>query len=271
MSSEQKKGNLPLLIVVIFLAMIFAAGAWALYSGWSFAPAVHEPAEFSAPETETAAILTTATASEAPRTTTTAVTTTAPDPHAAYLSYLEKTLVPEFGCADTSGPVTCSAHSGIAGVFFDDLRGSGTDDMVVIRLDITDGTTAALPVLLWYGDEDGEITLLDTFEIKPQWSAYCIRYADKSLYLSGEFLGDQGDPEVWRFTEMQLDFLPEPDLMLQNMEQETAEKRPEPMYPENAVLLLEMQLDTAQPISPLTERQYLLRNYTDRQAAQLLG
>ena len=59
--------------------------------------------------------------------------------------------------------------------------------------------------------------------------------------------------------------------MLQNMEQETAEERPEPMYPENAVLLLEMQLDTAQPISPLTERRYLLRNYTDRQAAQLLG
>ena len=39
----------------------------------------------------------------------------------------------------------------------------------------------------------------------------------------------------------------------------------------DAALLLEMQLDTAQPISPLTERQYLLRNYTDRQAAQLLG
>lgn len=271
MSGEQKKGNLPLLIVVIFLAIICAAGAWALFSGSSLTPAVQEPADYSAPEAEITTVLTTTTATEALPTTTTAVTTTAPDPHAAYLSYLEKTLVPEFGCADTTGPVTCSAHSGIAGVFFDDLRGNGADDMVVIRLDPTDGTTAALPVLLWYGDENGDITLLDTFEIKPQWSAYCIRYADKSLYLSGEFLGDQGDAAVWRFTEMHLNFLPEPDLMLQNMEQETAEERPTPMYPADAALLLEMQLDTAQPISPLTERQYLLRNYTDRQAAQILG
>ena len=132
--------------------------------------------------------------------------------------------------------------------------------MVAIRLDTIDGSTAALPVFLWYGQaEDGAVTLLDTFEVKPLWSGYSIRYADKALYLSGEKLSADADAESWEFTEIAIDFRPDPDMVLHEIRQETAANRPEPMYPEGAELLLEMQLDTAKPIAPLTDRQYLLR------------
>ena len=261
MSGEQTRSNTPLLIAVIVLALICAAGGILLLTGPQPEPEQPESEAEVLPETTASAVQTTASAVPEPlQTTVTAVTA---DPHAFYRLYLDGALLPEYGRADTAAAVPCSAHSGIAGAFFADLRDTGTDDMVVIRLDVTDGGRAALPVLLWYGTEADEVTLLDTFEVKPQWSSYCIRRAEKSLYLSGEYLGESGDADTLRFTEIALSFNPAPDLTMLNMEQGTADDRPAPMYPESAELLLEMQLDTAQPISPLTERLYILRDYTN--------
>ena len=272
MSNQQKHPNTALIAVAVPLTLICTIGGVLLLSGWQPASNQTDSASHSPQDTVT-------TATTAPQTTvssaelkseSTPVTTAPPDPHALYYAYLENELLPEAGSADTSGAVPCSAHCGIAGVFFDDLRDTGTDDMVVIRLDAAGSSSAALPVLLWYGETDRKVTLLDPFEVKPQWSAYCIRRAGRDLFLSGEYLGENADAEACRFTEIQLTFQPEPDLTMLNMEIGTALERPAPFYPESAELLLEMQLDTAQPIAPLTDRRYLLRNYTDKQAAKIL-
>ena len=260
MSTGQTARNAPLVAAVILLALICAAGGYLLYSGWVPPQTVSEAASSSVPETETTAPLTTAPAA-ATKPAQTTETTSAPDPNEPYLTYLQKELLPESGRADTSAALPCREQSGIAGIFFADLRDTGSDDMVVIRLDYTDDSCAALPVLLWYGNDSGSITLLDTFEVKPQWSAYCIRRDDKSLYLSGEYLGESADADTWRFTEIELAFRPDPDLTMLNMVQGMLTDRPAPLYPDDAELLLEMQLDTVQPVSPVTERRYLLRSY----------
>lgn len=264
-----KHPNAALLAVTILLALLCILGGILLLSGWQPDTAQADFAAQTSTTASTSAPHTTVSATETQSETTTA-TTTVPDPHALYYDYLETVLLPEFGSADTSGAVPCSSHSGIAGVLFDDLRDTGMDDMVVICLESTVNSRAALPVLRWYGEADSGVTLLDTFEVKPQWSAYCIRRDGKDLYLSGEYLDENANAETCRFTEIQLTFQPEPDLTMLNMEVGTAAERPVPLYPETAELLLEMQLDTAQPISPLTERRYLLRNYTDRQAASIM-
>ena len=259
MSSEQKNRNTPLILAVILLAVVFAAGGILLLSGWQPAAVQPESEAFTLPETTAVQRQTTAAATEEIVQTT--VTTAEPDPHAAYQSYLENTLLPECGSADFSAAVPCSKHCGIAGVFFADLRDTGTDDMVVIRLDITDGNTAAQPVFLWYGETADGITLLDSFEVKPQWSAYCIRREGKELYLSGEYSGETGAADTWQFTEIRIAFRPDPDLTLLDMEQGTLAERPAALYPDSAELLLEMQLDTAQPLTPAAERRYILRSY----------
>lgn len=258
MSSREKNGNVPLIVTAVLLALICIAGAILLLSD-------RHPAETPQPQglsfPETTGTLPQTTASTAAETVQTTVTTTAPGPHAAYLAFLNETLLPECGSAETEGAQPCSEQSGIAGVFFADLRDTGSDDMVVIRLDVTDGSTAALPVLLWYGETDGGITLFDTFEVKPQWSGYRIRRFEKELYLSGEFLSEHADTQ--RFTEIRLAFQndPAPDLTMLDMQQAEEPEHPAKLYTEKAELLLEMQLDTAQPLTPLTERRYLLRNY----------
>ena len=261
MSGEQNHRNTGLLVIVILLALFCSAGGILLYF-WQPAPAGQTQSAYTMPEPETTAAVTT-TQTTAPETTSETVVTTEPDPHAPYLDYLENTLMPEYGSADSSAALPCSEQSGIAGVFFDDLRDTGSDDMVVIRLDVTYADCAALPVLLWYGESDGEVTLLDTFEVKPQCSAYCIRRADKALYLSGEYLGNADDPDTWQCMEIALSFRPDPDLTMENMKQDIAASRPAVLYPDDAELLLEMQLDTAQPLTPLTDRRYLLRSYME--------
>lgn len=276
MSSEKQTNNMPLIVLTVILALVCAAGGWLVFSGWQ-PEALHElSGEVTNPESSVTIPQTTASSSaEKPAltTVTSAVQKPEPDPHAQYYAYLDDTLLPEAGCADTSAALPCDAQCGIAGVFFDDLRDTGTDDMVVIRLDSTGGSSAAMPVLLWYGcsADSGEVILLDTFEIKPQWSGYTIRRSGNELYLSGEYLNENGDTESWRFTEMQLAFQPEPDLIMMNMDIESAEARPEPYYPESAELLLEMQLDTASPIAPVTERKYILRSYIPVQHSAIGG
>lgn len=263
MSGETKSGNAALTVLTVLLALICAAGGYLLYTGWTPPQPQESAAEVTFPVPETIAVQTTVTTT-APETTTTTAATTAPDPHAPYLEYLQDTLLPEQGTPDTSGPAPSSEQTGIAGTFFADLRDTGSDDMVVIRLDLTDSSLAALPVILWYGlTGENTVTLLDTFEVKPQWSGYSIRYADKVLYLSGEYLDADADAGAWRFTEVAVAFQPDPDLVLQDIQDEHAANRPEPMYPEGAELLLEMQLDTAKPIAPMTDRRYLLRTYTE--------
>ncbi len=260
MSGEQRSGSGGLLLLTVLLALLCAAGGYLLYTGWT-PPAVQNEsaAELTMPAPETTAPQTNRTTT-APETAATTTTTAAPDPHAPYLDFLREELLPDAGTPETAEPAPCGDLTGIAGAFFADLRDTGSDDMVAIRLDTIDGSTAALPVFLWYGQaEDGAVTLLDTFEVKPLWSGYSIRYADKTLYLSGETLSADADAESWEFTEIAIDFRPDPDMALHEIRQETAANRPEPMYPEGAELLLEMQLDTAKPIAPLTDRQYLLR------------
>lgn len=260
MSGEEATRNAPLIAAVILLGLLCAAGGYLLYTGWVPPQTVAESESAAMPETEPTAPQTTASATAKPVQTT--VTTAAPDPHAPYLAYLEDTLIPESGSADTTAALPADGHTGIAGVFFADLRDTGADDMVVIRLDYTGESCAALPVLLWYGIEHDNVTLLDTFEVKPQWSAYCIRRDEKSLYLSGEYLGESGEADTWRFTEIELAFRPDPDLTMLNMVQGSLSDRPAPLYPDDAELLLEMQLDTALPVAPMKERRYILRDYT---------
>lgn len=260
MSGEEKTRNAPLFAVVILLSMLCAAGGYLLYTGWVPPQTAAESEPVILPETEPTAPLTTAAVTAASVQTT--ATTAAPDPHAPYLAYLADELIPASGRADMSAALPADGQTGIAGAFYADLRDTGADDMVVIRLDYTGESCAALPVLLWYGMENGEVQLLDTFEVKPQWSAYCIRRDGKSLYLSGEFLGESGEADTWRFTEIELAFRPDPDLTMLNMVQGSLTDRPAPLYPESAELLLEMQLDTALPVAPMKERRYILRDYT---------
>ena len=258
MSGEQKRSDAPLIALTVILALICAAGGWLLLFGRQPASEQTDSAEQTTSETVTVPPQTTVSSSGTKPIPT--VTTPTDHVHKPYYAYLENTLLPEYGLADSSAAASGNAMCGIADVFFDDLRETGTDDMVVICLESVGDSGPAMPVFLWYGESDGEVTLLDSFEVKPKWSAYCIRREGGEICISGEYLDENGDAENWRFTEMQLVFQPEADLVMPAMETGTASERPAPYYSESAEILLEMQLDTAYPIAPLTERRYLLRS-----------
>ena len=249
---------------VIVLALLFAAGAGLLLSGWpqpqqeSMAEAgitTETPAQTTLQTaSHTAAVTTTVT--EAPAETTSSVTETAL-PDDPYAQYLADVLIPKYGRA-AEGCAEQAEQTGIAAAYRCDFLGKGADDLLVVRLDMLDGISAPVPVLLLYTTLEGQTVLADSFESKLPLSGYRIRCADRTVYISGDTADAAMSPESWKHTEIVVQIQDNRDMILMNMEQESGETAPKSACPADAALLLEMLPDDSDPAA----RRYLLCQYT---------
>lgn len=205
------------------------------------------------PQTTTAAE-TTVTAAE----TTSTETTAAPLPTDADLlhDYAQNVLLPQYGEPVFSAPADRSACIGLAAAYIAALSADGADEMLVIRLALLDETSAAVPVLEWYGVTQGEIVLLDEFACIKPWSKYTVRLEQQTLYVSGMQIGEDA-AAVPEYTEIAI-AMDAHDMSLLDIET-AAGLPPERAYSEDAQLLLEMQLDETADTSVFADRQYILR------------
>lgn len=274
------QNNKLLWVIVSVLAAVFLLGG-ALLLFWQDAPA--EPAAESAaettvsdiPQTETTAasvtttvtatVTTTASATDTAAQTTTVTEVTAPPlspEETLYAQYIDEMLIKRYGRSQTFAVGGVAAQTGIAAAFVRDFRGTGTPDLLVIRLDKVLDSSAAVPVFTWYALRDGAVRQLDEFECKMNWCEYAVRMSGDKLYVSGDYGGIGFEPQTWVFTELAIVMPPEGDMVLENMQQNEISRRPAALYPQDAALLLEMQLaepDAAYPAA----RQYLLTEYSD--------
>lgn len=265
--SARNSDALPTVLAVILLC-IFTAGAVLLLHD---APAAESEAETAltamteteetAPttRTETTTTRTTATQTAASVTETTTVTaeTAPPTDEELYMQYVQKTLIPKYGTA-AEGIAAPEAQTGLAAAYICDFVGRGTD-LLVIRLDALDGVSASVPVLLWYTVYEGSVVLADTFESKLPLSGYRIRYAEQTVYISGEHADESLQTESLLCTEIAVMMQENRDMILMDLEQGSADDIPAQKYPEDAVLLLELMPDT----SAENGRRYLLYDHTN--------
>lgn len=263
-----QRSNALLSVIVVLLALICAAGAVLLWRREPAAVSEAEPLSITtsaAAETaQTAAQTTVTTVTTAAQTTVaSAAETTAPAETAPptaeelYAQYITETLIPKYGLA-AEGIASPDAQTGIAAALVCDFLGKGTEDLLVIRLDALDGVCASVPVLMWYTLYEGKPVQADTFESKLPWTGYCIRCAEQTVYISGEYLDAALRPESWKRTEIAVLMQENRDMVLMDMEQGGAADAPEPAYPAEAALLLEMLPDPAAEDG----RGYLLYDYT---------
>ena len=248
-------------VIAVLLIMVAICGIL-LYRN-SHAAAVYKPEKPSAAVTEV--YVTTAAAETG---TVTSARTTAPaaasetDADADYLHYLTDRLIPEYGLADDSAAVSCTEQTGIAGAYLADLRGTGQEDLLVIRLELIDADHAAAPVFEWYTMQDGSVTLLDSFSCKMPWSEIAVRYSQQTLYVSACDCAIPDKPESRKYAELTVG-MQNSDMQTENMEQEYGEEnRPAAQYPEDAVLLLTVEADRTQTPERTADRRYLLSDYT---------
>ena len=208
----------------------------------------------------TAAPLTTAAETDAPPAETTAVTENALPP--AYAALMDEILIPRWGVSGKDDPKTPYENAGIAAAYLRDFRGDGKEDLLVIRLDAVQDGCAAVPVFQLYTDFDGTAKMLDEFECKMQWCEYTVRFADGHLYVSGDYAGMGFTPDTWLCTEIAVEIQPDGDLRLENMQQDYIRRQPEPLCPEEAEVLLEMQL-TADSVDAFpAARKFLLHEFS---------
>ena len=194
--------------------------------------------------------------------TTKAAAESEPDADADYLHFLTDKLIPEYGLADDSAAVGCTEQTGIAGAYLADLRGTGEEDLLVIRLEQIDADHAAAPVFEWYTMQDGSAVLLDSFSCKMPWSEIAVRYNQQTLYVSACDRALPDTPESRKYAELTIG-MQDADLQTANMEQEYGEaNRPAAQYPEDAVLLLTVESDRTQTPAHTADRRYLLSDYT---------
>lgn len=206
--------------------------------------------------------LTTVTATETAETVT---ETTAPlrsPEEVLYAQYIDEMLVKRYGRSQAFTVGGNAVQTGIAAAFVRDFRGTGTPELLVIRLDKVLDSNAAAPVFMWYTIRDGEVTRLDEFECKMNWCEFAVRMSGNKLYISGDYGGIDFAPRAWLFSELAIVMQPDGDLILENMQQDYIEQRPDALSPADSELLLEMQLADTDAAYPAA-RQYLLLEYSD--------
>ena len=260
MQNEQSGSGREQIIMIAVLLIMSAVCGLLLYRSNRPVPVHHAASPAVSVATEPAAG-TEAQTSSAPRTTT-AAAVTEPDDRSVCLAYLSDELIPACGLADDSAPGACSAQNGIAGAYFADFRGCGTDDMLVIRLETLDPGHAAAPVFEWYAVQDGTVTLLDSFSCKMPWSDIAVRYSDRTLYVSGCDIPLNENAENRKYAELTVR-MQDGDMQTAGLEQDYGNAdRPAAPYPENAALLLTVEPDRTQTPAAEADRRYLLTDYT---------
>ena len=273
------QNNRVLWILVSILAAVFLLGG-AMLLFWDTDTNADPAGDLSAETSQTAEILTeTTTAASTTQTTasttlttfttadtTEAVTeTTAPlrsPEEVLYAQYIDEMLVKRYGRSQAFAVGGNAVQTGVAAAFVRDFRGTGTPELLVIRLDKVLDSDAAVPVFMWYTLRDGEVTRLDEFECKMNWCEFAVRMSGNKLYVSGDYGGIDFAPRAWLFTELAIIMQPDGDLILENMQQDYVEQRPDALAPTDSELLLEMQLADTDAAYPAA-RQYLLLEYSD--------
>lgn len=242
-----------LLVMTAICGMLLVRNSRPVYAK----PAPSEPAV-----TGTTAVPGTAAAAAAVQQTAGTTAVTDPDDSARYLEFLTEKLIPEYGLADDSGVLSCSEQTGIAGAYLADFSRRGADDLLVIRLETLDGDHAAAPVFDWYTLTDGTVTLTDSFSCKMPWSDIAVRYSDQMLYVSACDIPLDENAENRKYAELSIR-MQDGDMQTADMEQEYGNaNRPAAPYNADAVLLLTVEPDRTQTPGSLSERQYLLTDYT---------
>ena len=225
-------------------------------------PAYAEPAEKPPAVTETTAVTGTAAVTTAARQTAPVTTVTEPDDRARWIEYISEELLPDQCLADDSAVLSCAEQTGIAGAYLADLRGTGTDDLLVIRLETLDADHAAAPVFDWYAQTDSGVTRIDSFSCKMPWSDIAVRYSGQKLYISACDIPLNETAENRKYTELTIS-MQDGDMQTAGMEHAYGNaNRPPVQYPADAVLLLTVEPDRTQTPGTPAERQYLLTDYT---------
>ena len=260
MQNEMNRaGKDQLIMIAVLLAMVTVCGILLYHNS---RPVHAEPAETAPAVTGTTEAAVTTAASVAPAQTSTTPAETASDDCSLYLQYLTETLIPAYGTAEDAAVCACTEQTGVAGAYLADLRGTGKDDLLVIRLETLNADHAAAPVFEWYGIADGAVTLLDSFSCKMPWSEIAVRYAGNTLYVSACDIPLNENAENRKYCELTIS-MENSDLQTTALDQDYGNaNRPAAQYPADAVLLLTVEPDRTQAPDALSARRYLLTDYT---------
>lgn len=262
-TNENHDSAAKIVLLVILLVIAGALGALLLHNRHA-APTVPEAQQPAAETTLLPAqtAVTTGAATTAETVTTTAVTELTP--RAQLLQYLQTELLGESDPADDSAAKNTGSLTGIAGAYIADFRNTGTEDLLVIRLEILDESHAPAPVFDWYALQNGTVALLDSFSCKMPWSELALRYSQQTLYVSACDIpqDDAQHADSRKYTEITIG-MQNGDLQTLNMEQDYGEQnRPKSAAPADAALLLTVEPDRALLDGALPARTYLLCDYT---------
>lgn len=225
-------------------------------------PVYAEPARTEPAVTATTAASGTAAVTAAAKQTAETTAVTEPDDSARCLEFLTEKLIPDYGLADDSGVLSCSEQTGIAGACLFDMPQHGTMEMLVIRLETLDTDHAAAPVFDWYTCTNGTVTLTDSFSCKMPWSDIAVRYSNQMIFVSACDIPLDENAENRKYAELTVS-MQDSDMQTMNIEQEYGNvNRPAAQYGKDAVLLLTVEPDRTQTPGSLSERRYLLTDYT---------
>ena len=259
-NETNRAGKDQLILIAMLLAMVTVCGLLLYHNS---RPVHAIPAETAPAVTQTtaAAAVTTAAVTSVPQATTTAAETE-PSDCSLYLQFLSEPLIPAYGMADDSAVCTCEEQTGVAGAYLADLRGTGRDDLLVIRMETLDAAHAAAPVFEWYAAEGGTVTLLDSFSCKMPWSEIAVRYGSNALYVSACEIPLDENAENRKYSELTIS-MQDADFQTTSLEQDYGNaNRPAAQYPADAVLLLTVEPDRTQTPGTPDARRYLLTDYT---------